>query len=129
MCINECRGCGGVRLTTKPLDHYMHHSQVILQLLWCYFFSHLLYFEEPAADHHENKICSSLYHPASLHKISFQFISNFLSNVAFEQLDKQTLPKAQPPIANDIKLSKCYSITISIYSTPKGLHSLSPVYQ
>ena len=54
---------------------------------WC-FFAHLLILEYP--DHHKNLISSSLYYPGPLHKISSQFVHNFLSNVVHKQTNKQT---------------------------------------
>ena len=59
------------------------------------FFAHLLILEYP--DHHQNLISSSLYNPGPRHKISSQFVYNFLSNVVHKQTNKQTdkpmLPK------------------------------------
>ena len=62
----------------------------MLLLLWR-FFAHILILEYP--DHHQNVISSSLYYPGSLHKISFQSVHNFLSNVVHRQTDKPNLPK------------------------------------
>ena len=47
---------GGERLTSKVLDHYLHHDLGMLLLLWC-FSAHLLILEYP--DHHQNLISSS----------------------------------------------------------------------
>ena len=41
-------------------------------------------------DCHKNLITCSLYHPGPLLKISWQFIENFLSNVASKQTYKDT---------------------------------------
>ena len=58
-------------------------------------FAHLLILEY--LDHHQNLISSLLHYPAPFHKISFQSIPNFLSNVVHKQTNKQTdkptLPK------------------------------------
>ena len=78
---------GGERLTLKVLDHYLHHGLGMLPLLWCYF-AHLLILEYP--DHHPNLISSSLYYPGPLHKISFQSVHTFLSNVVHRQTDEPT---------------------------------------
>ena len=83
---------GGERLPPtkkkkKVLDHYLHHGLGMLPLLWC-FFAHLLILEYP--DHHQNLISSSLYYPGPLHKISFQSVHNFLSNVVHRQTNRQT---------------------------------------
>ena len=56
-------------------------------LLWC-LFAHLLILEYP--DHHQNLIGSSLYYPGPRHKISYQSVHNFVSNVVHRQTDKQT---------------------------------------
>ena len=76
---------GGERLTPKVLDHYLHHDLGMLPLLWC-FFAHLLILEYP--DHHQNLISSSSYYPGSLHKIAFQSVHNFLSNVVHKQTNQ-----------------------------------------
>ena len=53
-------------------------------------FAHLFIVEDP--DHHQNLIitCTSLSHPRRIHKISLQFIHNFLSNFVYKQTDGQT---------------------------------------
>ena len=81
---------GGERLPPtkkKVLDHYLHHDQGMLPLLW-WGFAHLLILEYP--DHHQNLISSSLYYPGPLHKISSQSVHNLLSNVVHRQTDKLT---------------------------------------
>ena len=52
------------------------------------FFAHLLILKYP--EHHQNLISSSLYYPGRLHKISYQSVHNFLSNVVHRQTDRQT---------------------------------------
>ena len=90
--------CGGERLSPPPhptppppkkkvLNHYLHHDLGMPPLLW-WIFAHLLILEYP--DHHQTLISSSLYYPGPLHKISFQSVHNFLSNVVHRQTDKQT---------------------------------------
>ena len=76
------------KVTPKVLDHYLHHNLVVL--LWR-LFAHLLILEY--LDHHQHFISSSLYYPGPLHKMSFQSIHNFLSNVVHKQTGKPTLPK------------------------------------
>ena len=71
----------------KVLDHYLHHDLGMLPILW-WIFAHLLILQYP--DHHQNLISSSLYYPGPLHKISSQFVHNFLSNVVHRQTDKLT---------------------------------------
>ena len=51
-------------------------------------FAHLLILEY--SDHHQNLISSSLYYPGPLHKIAFQSVHNFLSNVVHRQTNRQT---------------------------------------
>ena len=88
---------GGERLPNtnkkkKVLGNYLHHDLGMLQLLWC-FFAHLLILEYP--DHHKNLISSSLYYPGPLHKISYQSVNNFLSNVVHKQTNRQTYKRYQ----------------------------------
>ena len=71
----------------KVLDHYLHHDLGMLPLLRC-FFAHLLILQYP--DHHQNLISSYLYYSGPVHKISFQSVHNFLSNVVHRQTNKQT---------------------------------------
>ena len=81
---------GGERLPPfkkKVLDYYLHHDLGMSSLLWC-FFAQLLILDYP--DQNQNVISSSLYYPGPLHKISFQSIHNFLSNVVHRQTDRQT---------------------------------------
>ena len=75
----------------KSLDHYPHHDLGMLPLLWFYFL--LIYSSYP--DHHQNLISSSLHYPGPLHKISFQSVNNFLSNVVHRQTDRQTNQRYQ----------------------------------
>ena len=63
ICINECSDRSGgvkVRWTLKDLDHYLHHDEIILQLLSNYndysVFAHLLVLKD--LDHHQNLIRS-----------------------------------------------------------------------
>ena len=51
-------------------------------------FAHLFIVEDP--DHSQNLISTLLSHPRPIHKISLQFIHNFLSNVVYKQTDGQT---------------------------------------
>ena len=77
---------GGVRLTPKVLDHYLHHDLVMLQLVWCF----LLIYSSLKTDHHQNLISYSLYYPGHSHKISSQSIRDFLSTVVHKQTDRET---------------------------------------
>ena len=79
---------GGVRLTPKVLDHYLHHNLGMLPLLWWVIFAHLLILVYP--DHHQNLISFSLYYSGPLHKISSQSVHNCLSNVVHKQTNRQT---------------------------------------
>ena len=54
-------------------------------------FAPLLILEDP--DCYKNLIISLLYHFRALHKISLQSVHNFLSNIAYKQMNKPTLPK------------------------------------
>ena len=76
----------------KVLDHYLHHDLGMLPLLRC-FFAHLLILQYP--DHHQNLISSYLYYSGPIHKISSQFVHNFLSNVVHRQTDRQTNQRYQ----------------------------------
>ena len=71
----------------KVLDHYLHDDLGMLPLLQC-FFAHLLILQYP--DHRQNLISSSLYYSGPVHKISSQYVHNFLSNVVHRQTDRQT---------------------------------------
>ena len=71
----------------KVLDHYLHHDLGIVPVLWC-FFAYLLILKYP--DHRQDLISSSLYYPGPLHKVSSQYVHNFLSNVVHRQTDKPT---------------------------------------
>ena len=51
-------------------------------------FAHLFIVEDP--DHRQNLISTLLSHPRPTHKISLQFIHNFLSHVVYKQTDGQT---------------------------------------
>ena len=42
------------------------------------------------SDRHQNLITCSFYHPGPFHKISSQYVFNFLNNVANRQTDKKT---------------------------------------
>ena len=76
---------GGERLTPKVLDHDLHHDLVILQLLWSFCsFTHL---RRPRSPVKFNQF--QLPPPPAPHKISSQFIHNFLSNVVHKQIGKQ----------------------------------------
>ena len=55
-------------------------------------FAHLFILKYP--DHHQNLISFSLYYPGPLHKISFQSVHTFLSNV-HRQTNKQTNQRYQ----------------------------------
>ena len=73
----------------KVLNQYLHHNLFMLQLL---FFgggggAHLLILGY--ANHHQNLISSSLYHPGPIHKILSHSMHNFLSNVVHKQTDRQ----------------------------------------
>ena len=83
---NECWALVVIeRITSKVLDHYLHHDLIMLQLMWC-FFGHLLILGD--LEHHQNFINSSVYHPGPLLKISSKSVNNILSNV-HKQTDKQ----------------------------------------
>ena len=51
-------------------------------------FAHLLIIEYP--DRHQNLISSLLYYPGLLHKISSQYVHNFVSNDVPKQTNRQT---------------------------------------
>ena len=69
-------------LTPKLLDHYLHHDQVMLQLLRCFFCENLLMLED--LNLHQTFISSAFYHRRPHHKISSQFVHTFMGNIAYK---------------------------------------------
>ena len=51
------------------------------------YFAHLLILEDP--HHHQNLTSSSLYHHRPLQQNLSQSVHNFLSNIAYKQMNRQ----------------------------------------
>ena len=83
-------GLGGGRMTTKVLDHYLHHN-LVMPLLLCFFsfsFTHLR-----NLDHHHNLISSSWFCPGQFHPNPF--LSFWVMLPTNKQTDEPTLPKLE----------------------------------
>ena len=88
--------------------------------LMVFFFAHLLILQYP--DHHQNLISSSFYYSGPIHKISPQFIHNFLSNVVHRQTDKLTnANKNITSFAKEVIIDIYVAVHLSSCSLQMGL--------
>ena len=109
-------------VTPKLLDHYLHLDQDMLQPLWCFLFI----YSSKKTKITIKMLCSSFYHPGTLHKISLQSVRNCFEQCCLRsnKTDKQTntienitsFAKEVKITGNSLQLLQCLKLVSGLSS-------------